>query len=131
MHGTIDTPQNSSDYRAPTQPLSWRALIFSVFVLLSGCANGDFGRVKPSLVKDSIHDWVGTEAPGRQGRPPSQFPLTDAERQLRDFAYPLIEPPYDRQRWFAVLAEYNMAGLFFDGPYPDRRAYSDKLLSTP
>jgi len=42
------------------------------------------------------------------GRPPSKFPLTDAERQLRDLAYPLIEPPYDRERWYNVLAEYGL-----------------------
>lgn len=99
-------------------------------MLLGGCANGDFGRVKPSLVKDNIHAWVGTEAPGRQGKPPSKFPLTDAERQLRDLAYPLIEPPYDRQRWYSVLAEYGL-NHDFNGPYPDRKAYAERLLSTP
>ena len=37
-----------------------------------------------------------------------EFPLTDEERQLRDLAYPLIEPPYDRQRWYSVLGEYGV-----------------------
>ena len=96
----------------------------------AGCASGDFGRVRPSLVKDDMHAWVGTEAPGRQGRPPSKFPLTDAERQLRDLAYPLIEPPYDRQRWYSVLAEYGMNGNS-EPPYADRAAYATRLLSTP
>src|SRR5262245_40942036 len=102
-----------------------------VLMLLGGCANGDFGRVKPWLITEGGHDWVGTEAPGRKGKPPSQFPLTDSERHMRDLAYPLIEPPYDRQRWYSVLSEYNAAGLFFDGPYPDRKIYADKLLNTP
>jgi hypothetical protein len=101
-----------------------------VLILLGGCANGDFGRVQPWLIGDGVHDWVGTEAPGRAGRPPSNFPLTDSERQMRDLAYPLIEPPYDRQRWYSVLSEYNAAGLFFDGPYPNRKAYADKLMGT-
>ena len=102
----------------------------AVLILLAGCAGGDFGRVRPSLVKDDMHAWVGTEAPGRKGRPPSQFPLTDAERQLRDLAYPLIEPPYDRQRWYNVLAEYGMNGNA-ETPYPDRTAYATQLLTTP
>lgn len=98
--------------------------------MLAGCASGDFGRVRPSLVKDDMHAWVGTEAPGRQNRPPSKFQLTDAERQLRDLAYPLIEPPYDRQRWYSVLAEYGM-NVNSDTPYPDRTAYAKQLLTTP
>jgi len=102
----------------------------SALVLLVGCANGDFGRVRSSLVKDDMHAWVGRDAPGRQGKTPSQFPLTDAERQLRDLAYPLIEPPYDRQRWYSVLAEYGLTGVS-DMPYPDRSAYATRLLSTP
>ena len=101
-----------------------------VLILLAGCANGDFGRVRSSLVKDDVHAWVGTEAPNRQGKPPSQFPLTDAERQLRDLAFPLIEPPYDRQRWFSILSEYGLNGTA-DMPYPDRTAYATQLLTTP
>ena len=107
-----------------------RAFALGVPILFAGCASGDFGRVRPSLVKDDMHAWVGTEAPGRQGRPPSKFPLTDAERQLRDLAYPLIEPPYDRQRWYSVLAEYGMNGNS-EPPYPDRGAYAAQLLTTP
>jgi hypothetical protein len=33
-------------------------------------------------------------------------PMTDDERLLRDLAYPLIEPPFDRNRWYSVLGEY-------------------------
>jgi hypothetical protein len=77
-----------------------------------------------------MHAWVGREAPARQGKAPSQFPLTDAERQLRDLAYPLIEPPYDRQRWYSVLSEYGIAGGS-NLPDPDRSAYAEQLLSVP
>ncbi len=31
---------------------------------------------------------------------------------LRDLAYPLIEPPYERQRWYSVLNEYGFRGIF-------------------
>ena len=101
-----------------------------MLVLLAGCANGDFGRLKSSVVKDDMHAWVGKVAPGRQNKPPSRLPLTDAERQLRDLAYPLIEPPYDRQRWYSVIGEYGINGVT-DTPYPDRTAYATQLLTTP
>ena len=69
-----------------------------LFILI-GCPNGDFGRVRPSLVTDGIHDWVGRDAARQVGEPASLFPLTDDERLLRDYGYQLIEPAYDRQRW--------------------------------
>jgi hypothetical protein len=88
-------------------------------MLLAGCAlNGDFGRVRPSLVSDDMHAWVGREAAARVGAPPSEFPLTEEERRLRDLAFALIQPPYDRNRWYSVFAEYGLAGppdvLLFD-----------------
>ena len=89
-----------------------RAALICAAVALGGCANGDFGRVKPGLVNDEVHSWVGTTAALGNGAPISSFPLTDDERALRDLAYPLIEPPYDRQRWFSFLNEYGMARIF-------------------
>lgn len=79
---------------------------------LLGCLNGDFGRVRQSLVFDDIHNWVGQEAALQQGIPPSAFRLTDEEHRLRDLAYPLIEPPFERQRWYSVLNEYGLTGYF-------------------
>jgi hypothetical protein len=109
---------------------TWRHAWLAVFFLMFGCANGDFGRLNSLLVTDDMHAWVGREAPARKGKPPSQFSLTDAERQLRDLAYPLIEPPYDRQRWYSVLAEHGLIGAA-QMPYPEPSAYADRLLSTP
>jgi hypothetical protein len=88
------------------------AIVLCVSLELSGCANGDFDRVRPFLVVDEIHDWLGTTATIGNGAIPSPYPLTDDERLLRDLAYPLIEPPYDRQRWFSFLNEYGMARIF-------------------
>jgi hypothetical protein len=70
-------------------------LALAMLSLLGGCGtpNYDFGEVRPSLVSDSIHDWLGPAAAAL--RPASTFELTDDERQLRDLAFPLIEPPYD------------------------------------
>ncbi|HTV36972.1 MAG TPA: hypothetical protein VMF12_11135 [Xanthobacteraceae bacterium] len=80
---------------------------------LTGCTSiGDFGRVQPDLVSDDIHDWVGQEAARQAGAPISTNNLTDDERTLRDLAFPLIEPPYDRQRWNAVVYEYGFDRAF-------------------
>lgn len=95
----------------PRQPrqrgASWHRPLFALATLLTlgGCANGDFGEVRPLLVRADVHDWIGRDAvPGT----PSRFELTDDERTLRDLAYPLIEPPYDRQRWYSVAGEYGL-----------------------
>ena len=99
-------------------------------LLLAGCASGDFGRIRPSLVTDSIHDWVGREAALDNGQPVSHFRLTDEERTLRDLAYPLIEPPYDRQRWYSILGEYGLTGAFLrDWSHHARKAYYRRLTS--
>jgi hypothetical protein len=100
-----------------------RARVVAVLALsaLSGCSSvGDFGRLHPDLVSDGIHDWVGRDAARSAGAPVSEERLTDDERALRDFAFPLIEPPYDRQRWDAVISEYginrNKNEMWLDNP---------------
>jgi hypothetical protein len=93
--------------------------------LLANCAlNGDFDRVRPSLVSDDMHAWVGREAARRAGSPPSEFPLTDEERRLRDLGFALIQPTYDRNRWASVLADYGLSGA---PDRFDRTAYWDHL----
>jgi len=90
-------------------------LFFILFVLpaLAGCTSiGDFGRLERPFVTDNIHDWVGQEAAAHAGALVSLYNLTDDERMLRDLAYPLIVPPYDRQRWDAVLYEYGVKREF-------------------
>jgi hypothetical protein len=103
-----------------------------VLLLLAGCANGDFGRVRPSLVSDDMHSWIGTEAVGSIGKPASRYALNDDERQLRDLAYPLIEPPFDRQRWDSVLGEYGGSRAFRrDWALFDTAGYSRELMAKP
>jgi hypothetical protein len=81
--------------------------------VLSGCSStGDFGRLNQALVTDDIHAWVGEEAAVSAGAPISAYNLTDDERALRDLAFPLIEPPYDRDRWDAVVYEYGTKQSF-------------------
>src|SRR5580693_4527412 len=111
--------------RRETKPLS---AVFAVLALLalSGCSStGDFGRLSDPLVTDNIHAWVGQEAAASAGAPISANNLTDDERTLRDLAFPLIEPPYDRQRWDAVVYEYGTKQSFqrkLWGPF-DQTAY--------
>jgi len=90
-----------------------RALSCSVLLAgalgLGGCAlNGDFDRVRPSLVTDDMHAWVGRDAVASIGLPPSDFRLTDDEQKLRDLAYAMIAAPYDRARWDSVFREYRL-----------------------
>lgn len=121
MTGTSQTPRGLN--RRP------RILAFALLVALGGCtANGDFGEVRPELVRDDIHDWVGRDAIAVPPAAQSHFDLTDDERQLRDLSYPLIEPPYERQKPYSVLGEYGFTGADRGGPF-DRTRYAAILLS--
>lgn len=100
---------------------------------LAGCSSiGDFGRLQPGLVRDDIHDWVGRDAAAHAGAPISTDNLTEDERTLRDLAFPLIEPPYDRQRWNAVVYEYGIDHSFRRAMWTeDRAAYYRHLEADP
>jgi hypothetical protein len=107
-------------------PRRWRVLALPL--LLGACSfNGDFDRLKPNLVADDIHAWVGRDAAREAGVPVSKLPLTDEERTLRDLAYPLIEPPFDRDRWYAIINEY---GVSHHEGWPQFRVegYSTRLM---
>jgi hypothetical protein len=103
--------------------------VVAVFALLAGCSgNGDFGRVRASLKHDDTHAWLGPAASRKVSDPPWRHQLTEEERRLRDLAYPLIEPPYDRNRWYSALAENTGVPLAL--PFPDRGAYASRLFQT-
>jgi hypothetical protein len=98
--------------------------------LLAGCGlNGDFYRMRSSLVHEDVHAWMGPAAVHGTGGLPWQHQLTDDERLLRDLAYPLIEPPYDRNKFYSVLGEVGL--LHRPWSYPDRAAYASQLFRTP
>jgi len=104
----------------------WRqAIVLITVTFLAGCANYDFGEVHPVLVTDGIHDWLGQNSGGPKV-PPSRFEYTDDERALRDLAYPLIEPPFDRQQWYSVAGEYGL----YRANSADYRKYSERLEAT-
>jgi hypothetical protein len=98
-------------------------------LLLGACAaNGDFGRLKPGLVSPTTSmGWVGRDAARAVGVPPSQYPLTDEERMLRDLAYLLIELPFDRARWYSIVNEYGVSH-YFGWPEFWVEEYSAKLM---
>ena len=101
-------PRAQSQSNVGTSSLALLALLS-----LCGCTSiGDFGRLADPLVTDDIHAWVGEEAAASAGSPISADNLTDDERTLRDLAFPLIEPSYDRIRWDAVVYEYGTKQSF-------------------
>src|ERR1700691_4904444 len=99
---------------------------------LGGCSGGGFGRTRSDFVSDDMHRWIGAEATGSIGLHPSQFQLTDNERQLRDLAYQLIEPPRSRPAWKSVFGDYaTMASPWRLRAVFDRTAYGRQLIDEP
>jgi hypothetical protein len=116
--------------RIPISPAVLPLVLLSV--VLAGCSGGDFGRTNADFRNDDMHRWLGGEATGSIGLHPSQFQLTDAERQLRDLAYPLIEPPHSRPAWKSVFGDYQpLASPWRQVPVFDRTAYGRALIDEP
>lgn len=114
-----------------TRRSAWRPQLLALLALalLAGCApNGDFGEVHPTLARNGIRDSIGYAAIAGRPISPSSFPLTDDERALRDLAYPLFEPPYDRQQRYSVAGEYGVIGTDHRTGF-NRAAYANRLLS--
>ena len=101
-------------------------------LMLAGCSGGDFGRSREDFRNDDMHRWLGAEATGSVGLKASQFQLTDGERQLRDQAYPAIEPPHSRPAWKAVFGDYQVvASPWREKVAFDRTAYGRQLIDEP
>jgi hypothetical protein len=99
---------------------------------LGGCSGGDFGRTRADFRNDDMHRWLGAEATGSVGLKSSQFQLTDNERQLRDFAFPLIEPPHSRPAWKSVFGDYKpLPSPWRQAVIFDRTAYGRLLIDEP
>jgi hypothetical protein len=117
---------------AHTKKAGVRWLFALLPLFLVTCAEGDFDRIKPELVADDTHAWLGPAADYRYGGQFSTFELTDDERTLRDLAYPLIEPPFDRHRWYSIVGEYGVRRFV----QPDwlnfvLERYQQELMITP
>jgi hypothetical protein len=103
-----------------------------ISAMLGACSGGDFGRTRADMRSDDMHRWLGAEVTSSVGARPSQFQLTEEERQLRDLAYPLIEPPLSRPAWKSVFGDYKAS------PSPwrqnvvfDRTTYGRTLIDEP
>src|SRR5215813_10586366 len=108
------------------------ALLLLCGLMLGACSGGDFGRTREDFRNDDMHRWIGLEATSSVGLRPSQFQLTDNERQLRDLAYPLIEPPHSRPAWKSVFGDYQpMPSPWRQAPLFDRTAYGRALIDEP
>jgi hypothetical protein len=100
--------------------------------VLGGCSGGDFGRTRQDFLNDDMHRWIGGEATGSVGLRASQFQLTDNERQMRDYAYPLIEPPHSRPAWKSVFGDYKpLPSPWRQQVVFDRTAYGRQLIDEP
>jgi len=103
-----------------------------VGLALGGCSGGDFGRTREDFRNDDMHRWLGAEATGSIGVAASQFQLTDDERQLRDLAYPLIEPPHSRPAWKSVFGDYKpLPSPWRQNVVFDRTSYGRLLIDEP
>jgi hypothetical protein len=104
-------------------------VLLTTGLMLAGCSGGDFGRTREDFRNDDMHRWLGAEATGSVGLKASQFQLTDGERQLRDQAYPFIEPPHSRPAWKAVFGDYQVvASPWRQKVVFDRTAYGRQLI---
>jgi len=114
-------------------PISSPALaLLWISVTLGGCSGGDFGRTRADMRNDDMHRWLGAEATASVGLQPSHFQLTENERQLRDLAYPLIEPPHSRPAWKSVFGDYQpLPSPWRQKVVFDRTTYGRALIDEP
>jgi hypothetical protein len=127
-------PDTSLLIRIGRRPSARRSalMLLTAGLMLAGCSGGDFGRSREDFRNDDMHRWLGAEATGSVGLKASQFQLTDGERQLRDQAYPVIEPPHSRPAWKAVFGDYQVvASPWREKVAFDRTAYGRQLIDEP
>ena len=105
-----------------------RLAMLAALIGLTGCGTqGDFQEVSPSASRADMHDWLSLDAIAGKPTWPSDFPLTEDERALRDLAYPLIEWPYDRHKIYSVAGEYGVIGADHRTDF-DVTAYTSHLF---
>ena len=132
--GRLDMPETCFPIRKKLQLLisSPGLMLLLAGMTLGGCSGGDFGRTRQDVLSDDMHRWIGGEATASVGLRASQFQLTDNERQLRDLAYPLIEPPHSRPAWKSVFGDYTpIPSPWRQKVIFDRTAYGRMLIDEP
>jgi len=114
-----------------------RSVASAILLVLAGatlgaCSGGDFGRTRADMRSDDMHRWLGAEVTSSVGLRASQFQLTDEERQLRDLAFPMIEPPLSRPAWKSVFGDYKaMPSPWRQKIVFDRTMYGRTLIDEP
>jgi hypothetical protein len=137
LRGDVAAGADSRHFDMPDIRHSIRCISPALTLLLAGmmlgaCSGGDFGRTRQDFLNDDMHRWLGAEATSSIGLRPSQFQLTDNERQLRDLAYPLIEPPHSRPAWKSVFGDYKpLPSPWRQAVIFDRTAYGRALIDEP
>src|SRR5580698_3567140 len=130
--GHFDMPATCFLIRTRPRVSAPMLTLFLLGLTLAGCSGGDFGRTRQDFVNDDMHRWMGGEATASVGLPASQFQLTEGERQLRDLAYPLIEPPRSRPAWKSVFGDYAaLPSPWRQKPAFDRTMYGRTLIDEP
>ena len=124
------------ELRHPIRTAGLRSLPAFMLILictaLGGCSGGDFGRTRGDFRNDDMHRWLGAEATGSVGLKASAFQLSEYERQLRDLAYPLIEPPLSRPAWKSVFGDYQpLPSPWRQKVVFDRTTYGRALIDEP
>jgi hypothetical protein len=114
------------------RPFVSAILLALIGATLAACSGGDFGRTRADMRSDDMHRWLGAEVTSSIGLTPSQFQLTDEERQLRDLAYPLVEPPLSRPAWKSVFGDYKaLPSPWRQNVVFDRTMYGRTLIDEP
>jgi len=120
------------EVRSGSQVTMCNPLYILPFVAGLACPSGDFDRTRDSFYHEDMHAWVGGEATQSLGGIPSQFQLTDYERNLRDLAYYFIQPPHSRPAWKAVFGEYtSIPSPWRQNIVFDRTAYGRRMIDEP
>src|SRR5262245_55365921 len=89
---------------------------------VGGCGlYGDFDRGRPALATDGANARIDREELIRSGKKPSDFPLTDEERRLRDLARAIIPPPNNPNRWDTVFRDYVLDDIEWLGTAQEKR----------
>jgi len=129
---SLKMPATCLPIRTPAvRPLPALVLLL-ISTALGGCSGGDFGRTRADFRNDDMHRWLGAEVTGSVGLYASSFQLTENERQLRDLAYPLIEPPHSRPAWKSVFGDYQpLPSPWRQRVIFDRTAYGRALIDEP
>ena len=109
------------------------ALMLLVAALRSAAAAAAISAAPArDMRNDDMHRWLGAEATASVGLKASHFQLTDNERQLRDLAYPLIEPPHSRPAWKSVFGDYQpLPSPWRQKVVFDRTTYGRTLIDEP